>query len=186
MGRVRTFPVRYVTLRTVSDPTAFAEVARRQVAELDPTQAVAAMKTTPQLFSENVARPRFNTLLLSLLSLVAALLAAVGVYGVMSYVVQQRTREIGIRLALGAGSMDVLKMVLRTGMTLALTGVTIGVATAFAITRLITGLLFDVGPTDAMTFIAVPLSLIAVVLLACYIPARRATKVDPLVALRYE
>jgi predicted permease len=180
------FPVRYITLRTASDPTSFAEVARRQVAELDPNQAVAAIKTTTQLFSENVARPRFNTLLLSLLSLAAALLAAVGVYGVMSYVVQQRTREIGIRLALGARSMDVLKMVLRTGMTLALTGVTIGVATAFVITRLITGLLFDVGPTDAMTFIAVPLSLIAVVLLACYIPARRATKVDPLVALRYE
>jgi predicted permease len=180
------FPVRYVTLRTASDPTAFAEVVRRQVAELDPNQAVAAMKTTPQLFSENVARPRFNTLLLSLLSLVAALLAAVGVYGVMSYAVQQRTREIGIRLALGARSMDVLKMVLRSGMTLALTGITIGMAAAFAITRLLTGLLFDVGPTDAMTFIAVPLALIAVVLLACYIPARRATKVDPLVALRYE
>jgi putative ABC transport system permease protein len=180
------FPVRYVTIRTASDPSAFAEVVRRQVAELDPNQAVAAMKTTSQLFSENVARPRFNSLLLSLLSLVAALLAAVGVYGVMNYAVQQRTREIGIRVALGARSMDVLKMVLRSGMRLALTGITIGVATAFAITRLLTSLLFDVGPTDTMTFIAVPLTLIVVVLLACYIPARRATKVDPLVALRYE
>jgi putative ABC transport system permease protein len=180
------FPVRYVTIRTASDPSAFAEVVRRQVAELDPNQAVAAMKTTSQLFSENVARPRFNSLLLSLLSLVAASLAAVGVYGVMNYAVQQRTREIGIRVALGARSMDVLKMVLRSGMRLALTGITIGVATAFAITRLLTSLLFDVGPTDTMTFIAVPLTLIVVVLLACYIPARRATKVDPLVALRYE
>jgi putative ABC transport system permease protein len=180
------FPVRYVTIRTASDPSAFAEVVRRQVAELDPNQAVAAMKTTSQLFSENVARPRFNSLLLSLLSLVAALLAAVGVYGVMNYAVQQRTREIGIRVALGARSMDVLKMVLRSGMRLALTGITIGVVTAFAITRLLTSLLFDVGPTDTMTFIAVPLTLIVVVLLACYIPARRATKVDPLVALQYE
>lgn len=180
------FPVRYITLRTASDPEAFAAVVRREVAAIDPNQAVAAMKTTAQLFSENVARPRFNTLLLSLLSFVAALLAAVGVYGVTSYAVQQRTREIGLRLALGAGRKDILKLILRSGMTLALAGVVIGMAGAFALTRLMSSLLFSVDATDARTFIVVPFVLIAVVLLACYIPARRATKVDPLVALRYE
>lgn len=180
------FPVRYVTLRTVSDPAAFAAVVRREVAAIDPSQAVAAMKTTAQLFSENVARPRFNTLLLSLLSLLAALLAVVGVYGVTSYGVQQRTREIGVRLALGAGQRDILKLILRSGMALALAGVVIGITGALVLTRLMSSLLFDVGTTDARTFIVVPVVLLAVALLACYIPARRATRVSPLVALRYE
>jgi ABC-type antimicrobial peptide transport system permease subunit len=161
-------------------------VVRREVAAIDHNQAVAAMKTTAQLFSENVARPRFNTLLLSLLSLVAAMLAAVGVYGVTSYAVQQRTREIGVRLALGAGRGDILKLILSSGLRLALAGVAIGIASAFALTRLMSSLLFGVDTIDTRTFVVVPFILIAVVLLACYIPARRATKVDPLVALRYE
>jgi predicted permease len=180
------FPVRYLTLRTGSDPNAFAAVVRREVAAIDPNQAVAKMKTTAQLFSENVARPRFNTILLGLLSLLAAVLAVVGVYGVTNYAVQQRTREIGVRMALGAARKDILKLVLRSGMTLALAGVLIGTAGALALTRLMSSLLFGVETTDARTFIVVPIVLLAVAVLACFIPARRATRVSPLVALRYE
>ncbi|HLM55877.1 MAG TPA: ABC transporter permease [Pyrinomonadaceae bacterium] len=180
------FPVRYVTVRTASDPALFADVVRREVAALDPAQAVAALKTTSQLFSENVARPRFNTLLLALLSLLAALLAAVGIYGVMSYAVRQRTHEIGIRLALGAQPRDVLRMVVRQGMALALAGILGGLLAAAAATRLLSGLLYDVSAFDPLTFSSTALTLTFVALLASYLPARRATKVDPTEALRYE
>jgi predicted permease len=181
-----TFPVRYVTVRTASDPAAFAEVVRREVAALDPNQAVTALKTTSQLFSENVARPRFNTLLLGLLSLVAGLLAAVGIYGVMSYSVQQRTHEIGIRLALGARPRDVLSLVVRQGMVLAMVGIGSGLVVAIAATRLLQGLLYGVSVLDPLTFLGMTIALTCVALLASYVPARRATKVDPMVALRYE
>jgi putative ABC transport system permease protein len=180
------FPVRYVTVQTASDPAAFADVVRREVAALDPGQAVAALKTTAQLFDENVARPRFNALLLGLLSSLAVLLAAVGIYGVMSYSVRQRTREIGIRLALGAQPRDVLRLVVRQGMTLALAGIGGGLVVAIAATRLIQGLLYDVSAADPLTFSVMPLALTCVALLASYVPARRATKVSPTVALRYE
>jgi putative ABC transport system permease protein len=180
------FPVRYVTVRTASDPAAFAEVVRREVAALDPDQAVAAMKTTAQLFSENVARPRFNTLLLGLLSALAALLAAVGIYGVVSYSVRQRTREIGIRLALGAQPRDVLRLVMRRGMALALAGVGSGLVIAAAASRLLNGLLYGVSAVDPVTFSAIAVGLTCVALLATYVPARRVTKVSPTNALRHE
>ncbi len=125
-------------------------------------------------------------LLFSLFSLVALIMSAAGIYGVMAYFVAMRTREIGIRLALGAQRHDVLKLVLRTGMILAVTGLTLGLASAFALSRLMSTLLFEVAPTDPVTFVAVAAFLILVALLACYIPARRAMKVDPLVALRNE
>jgi putative ABC transport system permease protein len=134
----------------------------------------------------SIAQRRLNMLLMGLFGGLAMLLSAVGIYGLLSHAVTQRTQEMGIRMALGAQVGDVLKLVLRQGMMLALAGVGIGLVGAFALTRLIRGLLFGVTPNDAMTFVVVAAVLTIVALLACYIPARRATKVDPLVALRYE
>jgi putative ABC transport system permease protein len=139
-----------------------------------------------QLLASSVARARFNTLLLSLFAALALVLASVGIYGVMAYSVVQRTKEIGIRIALGAQGRDVLKMIVGHGMLLTLAGVCLGLAGAFVLTRLMSSLLFNVSTTDPWTFIGVSLLLGTVALLACYIPARRATKVDPMIALRYE
>ena len=136
--------------------------------------------------SEAVATPRFRTSLLSVFAVVALILAIVGIYGVMSYAVTQRTHEIGIRMALGAQATDVLKLLVRNGMGPVLLGVTLGLAGAVGLTRLMVSLLFGVTPTDVLTLAIVSIGLILVALIACCIPARRATKVDPLVALRYE
>jgi len=132
------------------------------------------------------SRPRFLTLLLTLFSSIALLLAALGIYGVISYSVAQRTNEIGIRMALGAQSGDVVRLVGTYGLRLALAGIAIGALGAFALTRTLSGLLFGVSSMDVATFAAMDATLFAVTLLACYVPARRASKVDPLIALRYE
>jgi putative ABC transport system permease protein len=181
-----TYPSMTFVIRTRGPAENIAGGARNVIHTLDPHQPVGEITTMQRLLSKSIARSRFNTVLLAVFALVALILAAIGTYGVMSYAVTQRTHEIGIRLALGAGARDVLQLVLRRGMTLATIGVAVGLAASFVLTRLLASLLFEVKPTDAMTFVTVPLGLLAVAALASLIPARRATKVDPLVALRYE
>jgi putative ABC transport system permease protein len=175
-----------IAARTQSNPESMAQTVKQQIWKVDSQLPVTEVKTMNEVSAASFAARRFNMLLLAIFAGLALVLAAVGIYGVMSYAVTQRTQEIGIRMALGARASDVLKLVLRNGLTLTLLGVVIGVAGALALTRLLTTLLFGVTPTDKPTFIAVSAVLILVALLACYLPARRATKVDPLVALRYE
>ena len=175
-----------LALRTDADPLSLAAVLREQVHGLDKEQSLANIQTLEQVVNESLGRPRLNTLLLAAFAVLALLLAAIGIYGVLSYSVAQRTHEIGIRMALGAERRDVLRLIVGHGLFLTLMGITAGSAAAFGLTRLMTGLLFGVRPTDPTTFVAASVLLTCVALLASYIPARRATKVDPMVALRYE
>ena len=173
-------------LRTTGDPLLLSAAIRSEMRQLDPGLPVRNLRSMEQLVGRSIAPQRFNLSLLSLFSALGLLLAAVGIYGVMAYSVSQRTHEIGLRMALGAQARDVLKLVVKQGMALALVGVAIGLIASFALTRLMKNLLFGVSATDPATLAGVALLLTCVALLACYIPARRATKVDPLVALRYE
>ncbi|HEY3040830.1 MAG TPA: ABC transporter permease [Pyrinomonadaceae bacterium] len=172
--------------KTKVEPAAMAAPIRQQVLALDKDQPVFDVHTMREVRAISLALYSFSSVMLSIFAGVALLLAAIGIYGVMFYAVMQRTQEIGIRMALGARALDVLKLVVKNGMSLALIGVVAGLAGAYALTRLLASLLFGVTPTDIVTFSTVTLGLLLVALLACYIPARRATKVDPLVALRYE
>jgi len=180
------YPGMTIVLRTKGDATAVAPAAREVIRGLDPQQPIGEISTMESLLSTSVARSRFSASLLAVFSVVALVMAAVGIYGVMSYSVLQRTHEIGVRMALGAQRVDVLKLVVTKGVVLALVGVAVGLAASFAVTRLLSTLLFEVTTTDAVTFVAVSVGLFVVTLLACYVPARRATRVDPLKALRYE
>jgi putative ABC transport system permease protein len=180
------YPGMTIVLRTKGDASAVAPAAREVIRALDPQQPIGEISTMESLLSTSVARSRFSASLLAVFSVVALVMAAVGIYGVMSYSVLQRTHEIGVRMALGAQRFDVLKLVVAKGVMLALIGVALGLAASFAVTRLLSTLLFEVTATDAATFTAVSVGLFVVTLLACYLPARRATRVDPLKALRYE
>jgi putative ABC transport system permease protein len=175
-----------VAARTQANPEAMIQTVKQQIWKVDSQLPVTDVKTMNEVSAASFAARRFNMLLLAIFAGLALVLGAVGIYGVMSYAVTQRTQEIGIRMALGARATDVLRLIIKNGLTLTLLGVAIGVAGAFALTRLLTTLLFGVTPTDKPTFFIVSAVLIFVALLACYLPARRATKVDPLIALRYE
>jgi putative ABC transport system permease protein len=177
---------RYLFVRTAGDLTSVANAIRNQVSAIDRNQPITTFQTMNEVIGGTIAPRRFNTLLLGIFAAIALVLAAIGTYSVISYSVASRTHEIGIRIALGARKSNVLKMVIKRGMTLALMGTLVGLGSGFALTRLMSSLLFDVSPTDPFTFVFVSICLLAVALLACYIPARRATKVDPLVALKYE
>jgi putative ABC transport system permease protein len=181
-------PVNYLTLlvRSSSDPLSLVADVRSQVLAVDRDQPVFNVRSMEQVVSTSVSQPRFQALLMGGFAGLALFLAAVGVYGVISYSVSQRTHEIGIRIALGASRRDVLKLVMRQGMLIALLGVTAGLAATFALTRFLGSLLFGVSATDAATFATASLMLIGATLLASYLPARKATKVEPMIALRYE
>jgi putative ABC transport system permease protein len=176
----------YLTVRTASQPSAIIPNLRQIVRSLDPEVPLFQVRTMQEVLSESVAPRRFNMLLLAAFAGLALLLASIGIYGVMSYSVSQYTHEIGIRMALGASAANVLRLIVRQGMYLVLIGLAIGAAGALALTRVMSSLLFDVKPADPLTFLSVSMLLAAVAFAASYLPARRATRVDPMIALRYE
>lgn len=180
------YPGMTLMLRTRGDAGTVAPAARNVIRSLDPQQPIGEVSTMETLLSTSVARARFSASLLTVFSILALLMAAVGIYGVMSYTVLQRTHEIGVRMALGAQRFDVLKLMVKKGILLGVVGVVVGLFASFGLTRLMATLLFDVTTTDTATFAIVSVGLFLVTLFACYVPARRATKVDPLKALRYE
>ena len=175
-----------MVVKTIGDPHGMVKPATNEVAAMDADLPVFGVKTMEEYISQSVSTPRFNTTLLSIFAAVALVLTVVGLYGVMSYAVAQRTNEIGIRLALGAQTRDVLSLIIKQGLQLVLLGLGIGLLGAFALMKIISGLLFGVTTKDPMTFAAVTVVLALIALVACYVPARRATRVDPLEALRYE
>ena len=175
-----------LVVRTQRDPAEITRLVRSELDTIDKDQPIENVHTMTQLVASSVGQRRLSVQLLAGFSGAALLLAAIGLYGLLAFDVTQRTQEIGIRMALGAQRRDVLGLVVGQGMRLALLGVGIGLAAALALSRVLQTLLFDVKPTDPLTFTAVSLALIAVALLACWLPARRAAKVDPMEALRYE
>jgi putative ABC transport system permease protein len=175
-----------VVVRTEGPPTSVSSALRARVLAIDHDQPIASVQTMEELVTSSVSSQRFISMLLGTFAAVALLLAAIGIYSVMAYTVSQRTGEIGLRMALGAGSQDVLRLVVGQGMTMALIGVAIGLIGAFGLTRVMSSLLFNISATDPITFVAVPLILTGVATGACLVPARRAIKVDPMIALRYE
>ncbi|HUM03090.1 MAG TPA: FtsX-like permease family protein [Thermoanaerobaculia bacterium] len=176
----------YVVIRTTGDPVRLSADLRNEVRALAPSLPIDGVQPMTQIVYESVAQPRFRTSLIGLFAAAALLLAVVGIYGVISYSVGRRTREVGIRLALGASRADVLQLILRQGFGLAVVGLAVGAAGAAVLTRFLASLLFDVSRLDVATYGGVALLLLAAALLACWIPARRAMKIDPVEALRVE
>jgi len=178
------FPNLALIVRTAGDPLRMASAVTAQVSAIDKDQPVHDVLAMDHIVDDTISQRRFNMLLLAIFAATALVMAAVGIYGVLAYAVSRRTREIGIRMALGAQTRDVFQLIGGEGFVLVLAGIGMGLAGALALTRLMSSLLFGVSPTDAATFAAVPAVLGAVALLACYLPARRAARVDPTVALR--
>jgi ABC-type antimicrobial peptide transport system permease subunit len=175
-----------VALRGHTDPAAMVSSSKSELRNLDPDLPMYRVRTMEQQVTESLARRRFSMLLLGIFASVALALATIGIYGVMAYLVNQGTRELGIRIALGASQCNILSLVVRQGMALALSGMMIGLAAALLLTRLIRSLLFGVEATDPITFTGIALLLAMIALLASYIPAQRATRIDPLISLRSE
>ena len=177
---------RDLVVRTKADAASIAAAVRQEVWTVDKDQPISNVRTMDEVFASAISQERFQTLLLGLFAALALVLACVGLYGVISYSVAQRTHEIGVRMALGAQPLDVLKLVIRQGMFLTIAGLVVGIGAGLMATRVLSDMLFGVTPRDPLTFVGVPILLLAVAFLACYIPARRATRIDPLIALRYE
>jgi putative ABC transport system permease protein len=182
------FPVNFnaIVVRGDTDPLRLVSAVKSQIWSVDKNQPISKIATMEQVLSDSIAQRRLYLVLLGVFAGAALLLAAVGIYGVMSYSVSQRTHEMGIRLALGAPQTEILKLILGRGAKLALLGVATGILAATALTRLMSSLLFGVSPSDPATLAAVAVLLMLVAMAACYIPARRAMRVDPMIALRYE
>lgn len=176
----------FLTVRSSVDPISLVSSIRKQLTDLDSSVPLYNVQTMDDVVAAQVASQRFNAAALAAFAGLAVLLAAVGIYGVMAYAVGQRTREIGVRMALGAEPGDVLRMVLRQGLGLTLLGIALGLCAALGLTRLMRTMVYGVKTTDPLTFIGVTAAFLAVALAACWIPARRATRVDPVIALRYE
>jgi ABC-type antimicrobial peptide transport system permease subunit len=175
-----------IVLRSSVEPAALTSALKQEIRAFDSDLPVYNVRTMTQRVDESLARRRFAMLMLVLFAFLAFALATIGIYGVMAYIVNQGTRELGIRMALGATQSHILRLVVRQGMMLALTGVAIGLVGAFALTRVMRSLLFGIGATDAATFTVISLVLILTALLASYIPARRAARIDPMISLRCE
>jgi ABC-type antimicrobial peptide transport system permease subunit len=175
-----------VLIRAKRQPLALVETIRHAIEQMNSEQVMYEVRAYDEIVASSIAAQRFSMVLLGTFASLALLLSSIGIYGVISYLVGQRTREIGIRIALGAQRADILRMVLGRGASMALVGVALGLVGALGLTRLMSGLLFGVSATDPLTFLAVAWLLTFVALTACYIPARRATRVDPIIALRYE
>jgi ABC-type antimicrobial peptide transport system permease subunit len=175
-----------IVVRTAGDPLALSSAVRSEVRTLDPSLPVANLASMEEVLSTSLARPRFLTLLLGIFAAVALVLAAIGTYGVMSYSVAERRKEIGIRMALGAQASSVLRMILRQGVVTAGLGIVIGLLGAFALSSMLQAMLFNISSTDATAFVVAPLTLAVVALIACYAPALRATRVDPAGVLKQD